>query len=435
MLKPIGDLLDNITVKMQKGYVKQYKDGVEKAKTPFLYRKFGKKWGFGEEELGIPYEERGEYSKGARGNFDFGYTLGKLPHSIYKFIYKTEKPIKDNDLVIMFTYAKNLLQAKHTEYNIYNSLMDSIALPPYLRIVCRDISNKISKGIATATAMEDYYSNLFPTSVIYRLKLAAETASQEKVYNELKLYYEEKIKRRKQIRKLLMYPSVVAILLLVIVLGFNFYLLPQYTETLSDPTQLPASFKRLQTLAEFLINPIKLSLLFIVISSLKKYFTKTTSGRRISAMVMLSLPGLNNFFILLNVQAWFRELDSLINSGLTEVQAVSKASVVITNELIRNTIEEEYSRMVKNSASFSDCSNNIPFYSTEVMSLIKIGSETSRVGENIHAINRRVSDSLDDLFDTISELMTPIIILVVGGFILTMLLPVFNDITNGTGVV
>lgn len=435
ILKPINKLLDTLSIKMQDSFVKSYKNSIDKAKVPFLYRMFGKKYGYQKDELGIPYEDRDQFSENARGTFDFGYTLGKLPYSIYTRLYRTNKIIKDKDLVMIFTYAKSLLSTELAEFKIYASLKDSAALPPYVRIACNDIAIKMNKGISAAQAMQEYYPNLFPQSVIFRLSLAEQSASQEKVYGELKSYYEEKIKRKKQIRKILIYPVIIIFVLLAIILGFNYILLPQYQSSLSNPEDIPNSFKRLAGVAQFITNPVKLVMITIIGVFIKNFLTKTTYGRRLLAIISLSTPGLSNFFILISVQAWFRELDSLINSGLTEAQAVKEASIVVKNELIRSTLEKEYISMIRDSASFADCSNNIPFYSTEVSTLIEIGTETSTVGENIHTINLKVSQSLDDLFDNMSELMTPILIIVVGAIIIALLLPVFNDITNGTNIV
>lgn len=435
LLKPIGDALDNASIKLQDNYVENYKKSIESSRIPFLYRMFGKKYGFELGELGIPYADRHLYGGDSVGTFDFGYTLGKLPKWLYDYLYRTNKVIKDKHLIVMFTYAKSLLSSNSTEFDVYNSLKNVAAVPPYIRIVCYDIASKIQEGLSPATAMEELYSSIFPNSVILRLKLAEITSKQESVYDELRAYYEERIKRKKQIRKVMIYPVIVSLVLVAIVLGFKFMLLPQYASSLEDPTNLPSSFKRLDAIANFILNPVKIFILTVCITSFHKFMSNTPYGRRFQAMISLSIPGLKNLFITINIQAWFRELDSLLTSGLTEVKAVSEAPIVVKNELIRDTLEQEYSKMLSESKSFAICSKNIPFYSVDIATLIDIGSETSTVAENIHAINLKISESLDDLFDTMNQLLTPIIVVVLGIIIITILLPVFSDITNATNIV
>lgn len=435
IVSPVDNYLDKLTIKLQTMFVNSYKKSIENGKIPILYRMFGNKYGYALDELGIPYSDRHLYSGTSFGTFDFGYTLGKLPKWLYDIIYRTNKNIKDKHLIVMFTYAKSLLSSNSTEFNAYKSLKDVAAIPPYLRIVCLDIAKKIQEGKSPATVMKEEYSAIFPKAVVLRLELAEITSKQETVYDELRAYYEERIKRRKQIMKVLIYPVIVFALLIAIVLGFKFMLLPQYVASLDDPKALPDSFKRLDSIANFILNPIKMLIAVVSIVSIHKFMSNTSYGRRLQAMISLSIPGLKNLFITIGIQAWFRELDSLLSSGLTEVKAVAEAPIVVKNELIRDTLREEYTKMMSESKSFAACSKDIPFYSIEISTLIDIGSETSTVADNIHTINLKISETLDDLFETMNQLLTPLIVMVLGIVIITILLPVFSDITNATNIV
>ena len=415
IVKPVSDKLDLLADKLEDFFIKDYRKGSKIREIPLLYRKLGK------------------YLSSNQPN---NYTLDKLPKFIYSVMYRTNKFATDNNLVTIVTYCWSMLRAGRTEFDAFDALAGNMALPPYIRLVCRDIANKMKNGSSLTTVLEEHYPKVFSEDFIFRIKAAQSVGTQQQVYKDLQEYYTQRIKYKKMIHRTLAYPIMLISIMLGMVVGFKYYFLPIYlTSTGMKEDQLLGSFKTMLMLANMLTSVKGLIQIAMFCFLVKQAFTKVSLGRKLYSMALLTMPRLNKLFILINTNAWFRELDVMLSHRLPEIEAVDRAVKSVSNELIRNTLIKTYEPMKSKSGSFYECSSDIPFYNQEVKSLIKMGEESANVAVMIHNIHIRSEEELEDLFAQFNTMITPILIVILGIFIVAVIMPVFNDITGGGGVI
>ena len=137
--------------------------------------------------------------------------------------------------------------------------------------------------------------------------------------------------------------------------------------------------------------------------------------------------------ILLITTRFCRALNILIESGIQIIDAIDISSKVIDNEIVykKLSISREYISR-GNSISYSISKSEI--FSNTFISMIKIGEESGRLDDTLKVTNDFYSEELNIKIDKAMKLAEPMITviigLVIGLFIIAMVMPMFDAINS-----
>lgn len=164
---------------------------------------------------------------------------------------------------------------------------------------------------------------------------------------------------------------------------------------------------------------------FIIID----YF-KTDEGKAVANQIILIVPVFGQLFRKIYIARFAQSLSVLIKGGIPITQAIEIASSTIGNvvysEVLKNVAEQ-----VRGGALFSNLLAEYPkHFPIMVSQMAAIGETTGRVDEMMNKIADFYDNEVNDMMANLSELIQPILILVIGILIAllfaSILLPIYN---------
>ncbi len=297
------------------------------------------------------------------------------------------------------------------------------------------LNNAISEGKSFHEAIE-MHPTVFPKIFSAMVKAGEESGS---LSESLKLvaYQMEKIfLLKKKIKGAMIYPGVVVSLMIVIAILMLIYVVPSLTATFKElGAKLPASTQLIIDVSDFLKEHTVMA--FVILFGGGFSFTRliaTKKGQRFSDWFVLHMPLISEMAKQTNAARSTRTLSSLINSGVSIVQASEIAAEVVQNSYYQEVLNKISARVEKGetlSSVFEEYPHLFPVFVTEMVS---VGEETGKLGSMLLGVatyyENEVEQKTKDLSTIIEPLLMILIGLGVGFFAISMITPTYTVLNN-----
>lgn len=337
--------------------------------------------------------------------------------------------VQRKDLVIFTRQLSSLIESG---VNILDSLhiVTNQTSNKYFKAVLGDVSAKIKDGKSLSESLA-VYDNIFSglyTSIIHS---GEASGNLEKVIKSLAEFYEKDEEFRAALRASLTYPLFIAgvgVLTVSILMGF---VIPKLVTMFEDLGQsLPLPTKILINVSGFFTHYwwVVFAVIFLFVFSLRRMI-KTSHGKFFFDNFKLKIPLIGDISLKSEIARLSRTLSLLISSGIAVVSAINVTSAVIGNELLKNELKT-FKEQITGGLSFSKCLNGSKIFPSFVTNIVAVGEEGGSLDKSLMRIADEYEKDVDRSLKSISRLIEPVIILIMGivvGFIvLSMLLPIFQ---------
>lgn len=344
----------------------------------------------------------------------------------------TNQKIKSKELKVLCKQMSILLKSGCEITRILNILQEESSKK--LKIALEQVSINIQNGNSITDSFEN--TNLFSNFFINMLRAGELSGSIDSIMNDLSTYYESEEKLKSKVISISIYPIILIIISIVVGIFILVFLIPSFEMIFSsngiDP---PLLTKLLINLSKFIRNSyiyiVLVSLIFIsLIYYLIKYNPKI---KYIYDSLKLKIPFTKNLMTLLITTRFCRTLNILIKSGIQIIEAIDISSKVIDNYLVyeKLSISREYIRR-GNSITYSISKSGI--FSNAFISMLSIGEESGKLDDTLKVTNDFYSEELNIKIDKAMKLAEPMITviigLVIGLFIIAMVMPMFDAIKS-----
>ena len=124
-----------------------------------------------------------------------------------------------------------------------------------------------------------------------------------------------------------------------------------------------------------------------------------------------------------------RILATLINSGISIVEALQSAASASGSRLLENIVEQAISQ-VQEGSSISEPLEKSGFFSSAVIQMIRVGEETGSLTELLNKISEFYEDEVVLLSKNLTSILEPVLLIfvgfIVGGMLISLYLPIFT---------
>jgi type II secretion system protein F len=332
--------------------------------------------------------------------------------------------------ILMFT--RQLSTLVESGVNILTGLSIVTKQTPnkYLRAILNDVSARIKDGKSLSESLSghpDFFSGLY-TSMIHSGEAGGNI---EYALKRLADFLEKDEEFKNSIRAALTYPAFilsVSVLTVIVLLGF---VIPRLVGMFEDMGQvLPLPTKILINLSAFLRTYwwFILAVIFVFIFLLRRIYHNPRGKVAIDGL-KLKLPLTGEIVLKSEISRLTRTLSLLISSGMPIVYSLDIAMSVLNNEIIKAEVNKFKDR-IAGGDSFSKCLSNSSLFPVFVTNIVNVGEETGTLEKSLLRIADEYERETDRTLKSLTRLLEPVIILVMGlivGFIvLSMLLPIFQ---------
>jgi len=351
----------------------------------------------------------------------------KLRHYRFLGLRAKEKILFAKHLSVMLDAGIPLREA----LEVIEGQVSSKTLRTMLRVMIKDLSD----GFDLSSSLSKFPRTFKPFSVnIVRVGEASGTLSSALRYQSDQLQKSHDLQGK--IRAALFYPFIIFIGAIGIASYLSFYILPRLIPLFrSLNVTLPITTRMLIASSEFVVNQWLITLISIVVIigltiflySLRpiKYFIHQTA---------LHVPVLGRLIISIQTAFFTRILGTLLMSGVQIVQAIKVTSESTSNLVYRKALSRIARNVERGEAITEELVKNQHLFSRITIGMVKVGDRTGKLAESLMNAADFSEHEVDDLTKTLSTLIEPITLLLVGalvGFIALSIVTPIYQLTQG----
>nr|WP_282580144.1 type II secretion system F family protein [Natroniella sulfidigena] len=301
-----------------------------------------------------------------------------------------------------------------------------------LREAINSVRENVEGGMSLSEALaeEDY---IFPQLFISMMEAGEVGGVLDETLNEMADHFERENELNQKITSALAYPVVIMVVAMGVVAFLVGVVLPTFVDMFAGmDIDLPLPTRILMMITSFVANYWYLILLTTVamIFALYRYYQSEDGRRRIDAL-LLKIPLVGDLLIKIAVTRFSKTLSILIRSGVTILEGFEIVARIMTNRVIAERIMEAR-QSVSEGQSIATPFVQDGLFPTMVLQMIRVGEETGNLDGMLEKVadfyEREVEYKVDAMISLIEPAMILILGIVVGGIVISVMLPMFEMI-------
>ncbi len=299
-----------------------------------------------------------------------------------------------------------------------------------LKRVLGDVLEQVQTGHSLSESFARYPS-VFSGLFTQMISAAEESGQLSDTLSELAEYLEKKVKLRNQLRSASMYPIFIGLFFVAVLFGIIFFLIPRFRELFDSlGGTLPATTQAVVSVSDFMIgNFLLLFGLAAVLIAALVMGGRTKKGRTFIDAVKLKVPIFGDIVLKVILARFFQTFAALMKSGVDIVASLDIAGKVARNIGVEETVMKMKFGIVEGS-SLSDEMEKSDLFPWLAVCMTSVGEKSGSLYEMLLKISEYYTEEVDAQIDGLSTLIEPVMIitlgLVVGFFVITMYLPIFQ---------
>lgn len=349
--------------------------------------------------------------------------------AILNFDFALLKSISNKEIVILSRQISTLFQAHVSPLRIFRLLSAEVG-NKQLQTVMNKIVEDLQGGSSISRALS-MHPEVFSSFYVNLVRSGEESGSLEKSFAYLADYLDRSYEIITKAKNALVYPAFV-ITIFVGVMGLMLTLvIPKIAAILIDSGQeLPIYTKIVIGISDILTNYIGLIFIGLAAGGTAVWrFMKTEVGQRSFDELMISIPYLGDLQRKLLLTRICDNLATMLGSGISMVQALEVTSEVVDNVVYREILQAALTE-VKGGRSFADSISEYPEIPGVLTQMVKVGEETGSLAEILSTLanfyRREVNNAVDTLIGLIEPIMIVLLGLGVGTLLASVLMPIYN---------
>ena len=301
---------------------------------------------------------------------------------------------------------------------------------PKVTSVTLGVRSRVVEGHTLADGLRDF-PRAFPEIYIATVAAGESSGHLDAVLERLADYTETRQVLQQKIQHAMIYPFILIGLSLLIVAGLLIYVVPQVVGVFENMKQeLPLLTRILIGMSDFLRE--NLLVIGVVLGAtffgLRWFLAREGPNRAMHAM-QLKVPVFGRMVRGANTARFTRTLSILAGSGVPVLDAMRISGEVITNVPMREAVAEASLR-VREGAPIGASLASSRLFPPMTIHLIKSGEASGELEDMLDRAAGNQEREMESIIATLLGVMEPVLILVMGGIVLTIviaiLLPIFE---------
>lgn len=343
--------------------------------------------------------------------------------------------IKTNDLALL-TRQIATLSAAGTPLEESLSAVSRQTEKQRIKSLLLSVRAKVLEGHSFASALSDY-PKVFPE--IYQATVSAgeQSGHLDAVLERLADYTEERQAANATIKKALIYPSMLVFASILIVSFLLAYVVPQVVQVFDGLDQELPTLTQLMLASSAFVRQWGLLVAGLIFGSII-LFRRAMRGEAFKTrvhVVLLKLPLFKRLIRGFNTAQFARTLSILAASGVPVLEALDIGAQVITNRPMRKAVQAAAAQ-VREGSTLSSALERSGYFPPMLVHLIASGESSGQLDSMLEKAATHQERELNSLMAIFLGLFEPVVILIMGGVVLTIvlgiLLPIFemNQLVN-----
>ena len=299
-----------------------------------------------------------------------------------------------------------------------------------VRLVAKELRRQIMAGATFADTIAKY-PNQFGQIYIGLCKAGEDSGELEKTLQRLLELLSKEAAIRGKVIGTLMYPMFVIVLAVIIVLVMLMFVFPVFKEMFDGMgKELPWITATLMSAGIFL----KTSWFFVplILGSIFGFFAFIMnwqpSKRKIDEWV-LKVPLLSDLIQYSNFANFIAVMQVAYDAGVPIIECLYLANMTLTNYTLKVKIETATLK-VQQGQHLSIALRSTRVMPKMILFMIATGEQSGRLGDMLLQATSFIDKKLDAIIDTMTKMIEPIMLIVIGSIVLTLALALYLPLFN-----
>lgn len=297
---------------------------------------------------------------------------------------------------------------------------------PKLKHALLEISTDVQTGMDLSESMRKH-PECFDGLYVSMVQAGEIGGVLDEVLNRLSKLLEDVARLQNQIKAALSYPMVVGFLATAIFVGMTVFLIPIFAEIFTDlGTELPALTQFLMFVSEILRSWRALVVVGAVIAffiAYKQYY-KTPVGRITIDRLSLKMPLFGDLIQKSSVARFSRTFGALTRSGVPILTCLEIVRDTSGNQVVANAIDAAREE-IQQGGVISVALQKNPVFPIMAIQMISIGEETGELDGMLMKVADFYEDEVEQAVKALTSVLEPLMIVVLGGMVGTILLAMY----------
>jgi len=303
-----------------------------------------------------------------------------------------------------------------------------------VRLLAKELRRQIMSGMTFAATVAKY-PKIFGQIYIGLVKAGEDSGELEKTLERLLQLLKKEAAIRSKVIGTLMYPAFVILLAMFIVTVMLVFVFPAFADMFAQQGKtLPWITATLMKLGVFLKKYwVLIPVMFgTVIFGTGFLLTWEPSKRKIDALV-LKIPLLMDLIQFSNFSNFIAVMQVAYDAGVPILDCLYLSNVTLTNYTLQAKISTATSK-VQQGQHLSMALKSTQVMPKMILFMIATGEQSGRLGDMLLQATSFIDKKLDNIIDTMTKMVEPIMLLVIGSIVLVLALalylPLFQSYTQ-----
>jgi general secretion pathway protein F len=301
---------------------------------------------------------------------------------------------------------------------------------PALRRVLSQVRERVNEGSSLSVALAEHPA-VFPSVYSAMIHAGESSGTLELVMERLADFGEQQMAIQRKIRANLAYPTLMVGVGLLVVFFLMTYVIPKITRIFVETKRaLPLPTVLLIHISALFQKVWPLLVLLVVLAWIAaRFYVRTEKGRRLYDRSLLRLPIAGGIVLRVFIARITRTLGTLLGNGVPLLTALEIVRSLVSNVILGEVLDEARQEISEGATITTPLAREGVFPPT-VIQMISVGEQSGNLEGMLFKIADIYEAEVETKITTLTSLLEPVLILVLGalvGFVvLAVLLPIFE---------
>ncbi|HFC6671945.1 TPA: type 4 pilus assembly protein PilG [Neisseria meningitidis] len=355
---------------------------------------------------------------------------GIRPLQITRVKTSSKRKITQEDITVFTRQLSTMIKAGLPLMQAFEIVVRGHGNPSMTEMLM-EIRGEVEQGSSLSRAFSNHpkYFDRFYCNLV----AAGETGGVlESLLDKLAIYKEKTQAIRKKVKTALTYPVSVIAVAIGLVFVMMIFVLPAFKEVYANMgAELPALTQTVMDMSDFFVSygwMVLIALGFAIYGFLKLKARSIKIQRRMDA-ILLRMPIFGDIVRKGTIARWGRTTATLIAAGVPLVDVLDSTAGAAGNLIYEEATREIRTRVIQG-LSMTSGMRATELFPNMMLQMSSIGEESGSLDDMLNKAAEFYEDEVDNAVGRLSAMMEPIIIvilgLVIGTLLVAMYLPLFN---------
>lgn len=306
---------------------------------------------------------------------------------------------------------------------------------PTLKKALIEVATTVESGSPLSDALEKY-PKIFSDVYVNMVRAGESGGILDKILDRLAIQVEKDAAIRSKVKGAMIYPAVIMTMTFGAFIFLMTGIVPKLKGIFDESgAQLPVYTKIMLSISS-IMQKHGLLLLLLLVGAIVLFtrFARQPKGKMIVDGLLLRAPIFGKIILKVNVAQFARTFSSLTSAGVSVLDGLKVTAKSLNNSVIRKGIDDA-AKKVRNGQPISEALEGENIFPAMITQMTAVGEETGQVDTVLAKVADFYEDEVDRVISSLTSVMEPLIIIVLGGMVGLIAASVFGPISQLTNVV